>query len=336
MRHWKEECGVVGIAGTDAAAELVSLALYALQHRGQEGSGIVSFDEGALNAHRGLGLVSDVYTADALAGLDGTIAVGHNRYSTTGSCSAENLQPIVAHSRGSAIALSHNGNLVNALDLRNSLEDQGAIFQTTMDSEVIVHMMARSRQHAFEDRVREALGRVVGAYSVILSDGRKLVGARDPRGFRPLCIGKLGDAHILASESCALDLLGAEYVREVKPGELVVIEGTRFSSIPPVDPVDPKHCIFEYIYFSRPDSVVFGHAVDPVRRRLGQTLAEEHPADADLVIAVPDSSNSAALGFAERSKIPFEIGLIRNHYVGRTFIQPTPRLRDLRVKIKYN
>ncbi len=336
MRSWHEECGVVGVYGSENAAEMVCLGLHALQHRGQEGSGIVSFDSGQLYSHRGLGLVSDLFGQDILEGFSGHVAVGHNRYSTTGSCTEENLQPLIAHWRGHKIALCHNGNLVNAWELRRDLEDAGAIFQTSSDSEVIVHLLARSRKGGLVERVQEAIDQVSGAFSLILSDGDTLIGARDPRGFRPLCLGRIDQSMVIASESCALDLMGAEYVREIEPGEMVVIDKRGIRSIAPRNPVDSTHCIFEYVYFSRPDSIVFGHSVDPIRRRLGQLLAEEHPADADIVISVPDSSNSAALGFAEKSGIPFELGLIRNHYVGRTFIQPSPGLRDLRVRIKYN
>ncbi len=335
MSGWHEECGVVGVYGADNAAELVCLGLHALQHRGQEGAGIVSFD-GRVNSCRGLGLVSDLFDNETLARLKGPVAVGHNRYSTTGSCTEENLQPLLAHWKGRKIALSHNGNLVNAWELRQSMEESGAIFQTSMDSEVIVHLLARAAGASLIERATEALAKVSGAFSLVLCDGETMIAARDPRGFRPLCIGKRSDAIIIASESCALDLVGATYVREIEPGEMIVVDRKGVRSFPAGHPPPSKHCIFEYVYFSRPDSVVFGHSVDPIRRRLGQRLAAEHPAEADIVIAVPDSSNSAALGFSEKSGIPFEIGLIRNHYVGRTFIQPTQGLRDHRVRIKYN
>ena len=333
---WKEKCGVMGISGVRKAAELAYFGLYSLQHRGQEGAGIVSFHEGRHYAIRGMGLVSDVFDQESLAGLQGEVAVGHNRYSTTGSCRPENQQPLVAHARGSVLALAHNGNLVNAWELRKKLEEEGAIFQTSMDTEVIVHIIARSRAETLVDRAREALRSVRGAYSLVLTDGRVLIAARDPHGFRPLCLGRLDDGLIVASESCALDLVGAEYDREIAPGEMLVLEEGRVRSIDLNGDPEPRHCIFEFIYFSRPDSIIFGHPVDPVRRRLGHVLADEHPADADIVIGVPDSSNMAALGYAEHSGIRFEMGLIRNHYVGRTFIQPTQRLRDLRVRVKFN
>ncbi|MBN1826159.1 MAG: amidophosphoribosyltransferase [Candidatus Eisenbacteria bacterium] len=333
---WEDKCGVIGVSGVEKAAELAFFGLYALQHRGQEGAGIVSFHEERHYSVRGMGLVSDVFDRESLAGLPGNMAVGHNRYSTTGSCRPENQQPLLAHFRGGVLALAHNGNLVNAWQLRQSLEEEGAIFQTSMDTEVIVHLVARSRSEAFVDRVREALRSVRGAYSLVLSDGRRLIAARDPHGFRPLCLGRLDGGLVVASESCALDLIGAEYDREIAPGEMLVIEDGRVRSIDLNGDPEPRHCIFEYIYFSRPDSIIFGHPVDPVRRRLGHVLAEEHPAEADIAIGVPDSSNMAALGYAERAGIRFEMGLIRNHYVGRTFIQPTQHLRDLRVRVKFN
>ena len=337
MRSWNDKCGVIGILGVPNAAELAYFGLYALQHRGQEGAGIITFDEkGHHYTRRGLGLVSDVFDQESLGGLDGELAIGHNRYSTTGSCTADNLQPLVAHCRGGRLAIAHNGNLVNAWELRMSLEEDGAIFQTSMDTEVIAHLIARSPEEEIVGRTRDALRRVQGAYSLVLTDGDSLIGARDPHGFRPLCIGRIDGAIFLSSESCALDIVGAEYVREVEPGEIVIAREGKIESIRIEDDKDERHCIFEYIYFSRPDSIVFGHQVEPVRRRLGRMLAEEHPADADIVISVPDSSNSAAAGFSERSGIPLEMGLIRNHYVGRTFIQPSQRVRDLRVRVKYN
>ncbi|MFH1277753.1 MAG: amidophosphoribosyltransferase [Candidatus Eisenbacteria bacterium] len=336
MKSWREECGVIGIAGVENASELAYFGLYSLQHRGQEGAGIVAFDAGRHGMLRGLGLVSDIFDQDGLARLPGDLAVGHNRYSTTGSCSADNLQPLVSHCMGGVIALAHNGNLVNAWAERQRLEEEGAIFQTSMDTEVIVHLIARSRRKTLVDRVQDALRTVKGAYSLVLTDGRTLIAARDPHGYRPLCFGRLGGGIIVASESCALDLLGAAYEREIGAGEMLIVENGNLRSMPVDGEPEPRHCIFEYIYFSRPDSVIFGHPVDPVRRRLGRILAEESPADADIVISVPDSSNSAALGFAERSGIRFEMGLIRNHYVGRTFIQPVQHLRDLRVRVKFN
>ncbi len=334
--HLREECGVFGIWGAENAARLTYAGLYALQHRGQESAGIVTSDAGDVHAHRGLGLVSDVFAGGVLESLRGPVAIGHNRYSTTGSTVLLNAQPLLVTTRYGKLALAHNGNLVNAVPLRQEMERLGSIFQTTSDTEVIPHLIARSRSEDVEEAIGEALSRCQGAYSLVLLTDGKLVGVRDPRGFRPLCIGRRGEATLLASETCALDIVGAEFVREVAPGEMVVIDakGLRSRRLLPSMPL--RFCIFELIYFSRPDSVVFGESVDLIRRRLGRRLAEEHPAQADIVIAVPDSSNSAALGFSEASGIPFELGLIRNHYVGRTFIAPQQMKRDFGVNLKFN
>lgn len=332
----REECGVFGIWGAENAARLTYAGLYSLQHRGQESAGIVVTDGAELRFHRGLGLVSDVFAGRALEPLQGHIAIGHNRYSTTGSTLLQNAQPLVVTTRYGRMALGHNGNLVNAVPLREEMERLGSIFQTTSDTEVIPHLIARSRSNSVEEAIGQALGRCQGAYSLLLLTEDKLFGVRDPRGFRPLCLGRRGDAHILASETCALDIVGAEFVREIEPGEMVVIDGSGVRSRRPLQPLPLRHCIFELIYFSRPDSVVFGESVDLIRRRLGRRLAEEHPAQADIVIAVPDSSNSAALGFSEASSIPFELGLIRNHYIGRTFIAPEQMKRDFGVNLKFN
>lgn len=336
----RDECGVFGVFGNDDAATLTYLGLYALQHRGQEGAGIVSSDDGQLIAHRGVGLVSDVFKPHKLARLSGDLAIGHVRYSTYGSSNLVNVQPItVDYSRGS-IAVAHNGNLVNAARLRESLEENGGIFQTSTDTEVILHLIVRSRQEKFIDAVIEGLRPVEGAYSLVATDGHSLVAARDPLGFRPLWIGKLGDAYVFASESCALDIIDADWVREVEPGE-VVVASRRGGEIvldarKPFEQRTPKRCIFEYVYVARPDSVIFGQSVDQVRKRLGAKLARTAPVEADLVMAVPDSSNQAALGYSHESGIPFDMGLIRNHYVGRTFIEPDQRIRDFGVKIKLN
>ncbi len=332
----EEECGVFGIWGADNAARLTYAGLYSLQHRGQESAGIVSSDGTELRSHRGLGLVSDVFAGRALDPLRGHIAIGHNRYSTTGSSLLLNAQPLVVTTRYGKMALAHNGNLVNAVPLREEMERLGSIFQTTSDTEVIPHLIARSRSDEIEEAIGEALGKCQGAYSLVLLTDGKLVGVRDPRGFRPLCLGRRGEATIIASETCALDIVGAEFVREVEPGEMVVIDGSGVRSRRALSPLPLRFCIFELIYFSRPDSVVFGESVDLIRRRLGRRLAEEHPAEADIVIAVPDSSNSAALGFSEASGIPFELGLIRNHYIGRTFIAPEQVKRDFGVNLKFN
>jgi len=334
--RFREECGVFGIHGAENAARLTYAGLYSLQHRGQESAGIVATDGGEFRAHRGLGLVSDVFAGGELEGLTGHIAIGHNRYSTTGRNLKSNAQPLVVNFREGEMAIGHNGNLVNALALRREMEEKGSIFQTTSDTEVILHLIARSKATELERMIPEALARCQGAYSLVLLAGDTLIGVRDPRGFRPLCLGKRGDAHVIASETCALDIVGAEFIREIEPGEMVLIDkrGVRSIRILAAEPL--RACVFELIYFSRPDSVVFGVSVDSIRRRLGRRLAEEHPADADIVISVPDSSNSAALGFSERSGIPFELGLIRNHYVGRTFIAPEQITRSFGVNLKFN
>jgi amidophosphoribosyltransferase len=331
-----EECGVFGIYNHPKAAQCTFLGLYALQHRGQESAGIVSTDGRKMYEHRGMGLVAHVFDERALDGLEGPIAIGHNRYSTTGQSRESNIQPLVVDCRVGKIALAHNGNLVNALEKRQQMEMEGSIFGTTLDSEVILHLIARSREREVEDMIIDALSQVKGAFSLLILTGRKLIGVRDPYGFRPLCIGRLNSSFILASESCALDILGAEYVRDVEPGEFVVLDegGIRSRTIGAAE--RQAKCIFEYIYFSRPDSIVFGDNVDKIRRRLGFALATHHPVDADLVISVPDSSNTSSLGFAQKSGIPFELGLIRNHYIGRTFIQPEQSIRDGNIKIKFN
>ena len=332
----REECGVFGIWGAENAARLAYAGLYSLQHRGQESAGIVATDGDEYRAHRGVGLVSDVFSNGALDRLSGKIAIGHNRYSTSGGSHLQNAQPLVVNFREGKLAIAHNGNLVNALDLRREMEDKGSIFQTTSDTEAILHLIARSTATEIERMIPEALARCQGAYSLILLAGEQMIGVRDPRGFRPLCLGRRGEAHVLASETCALDIVGAEFVREIEPGEMVLIDRKGVRSIKIFQPEPARACVFELIYFSRPDSVVFGLSVDSVRRRLGRRLAEEHPAEADIVISVPDSSNSAALGFSEQSGIPFELGLIRNHYIGRTFISPKQITRDFGVNLKFN
>ncbi len=332
----REECGVFGIWGAENAARLTYAGLYALQHRGQESAGIVATDGIEFRHHKGVGLVSDVFVGNVLDTLTGSIAIGHNRYSTQGSSLLRNAQPLVVDFREGMLALGHNGNLVNALALRNELEAQGSIFQTTSDTEVILHLIARSKATEIERMIPEALARCQGAYTLVILAGEKLIGVRDPRGFRPLCLGKRGEAHVLASETCALDMVGAEFVREIAPGEMVVIDGSGVKSFAALTPKPARACVFELIYFSRPDSEIFGESVDQVRRKLGRTLAAEHPAEADIVISVPDSSNSAALGYSEASGIPFELGLIRNHYVGRTFIAPQQMKRDFGVNLKFN
>ena len=332
----RDECGVFGVFGHPEAANLTYLGLYALQHRGQEGAGIVTGENGNLVAHRGIGLVADVFKPHRLERLEGSMAIGHVRYSTQGSSVLSNVQPLVVNYARGSMALAHNGNIVNAGHLREMLEERGSIFQSTSDTEVIVHFVASSSQERFVSCVIDALQQVVGAYSLLATNGQEVVAARDPLGFRPLWIGKLGDAYIFASESCALDIIDADWLREVEPGEIVVASESGLESFHPFPKQTPRPCIFEHVYVSRPDSVVFGQSVDQVRKRMGHVLAEEAPAEADVVMAVPDSSNQAALGYAHESGIPFDMGFIRNHYVGRTFIEPDQKIRDFGVKIKLN
>jgi amidophosphoribosyltransferase len=331
-------CGIFGISGNDKAAALTHLGLYSLQHRGQESAGIVSVLDGEAHAIRAMGLVSDQFSAEHMAEMVGPMAMGHTRYSTAGSSTIENAQPALVRFKGGHIALAHNGNLTNATEIRAELEDEGSIFSSTMDSEVVVHRLAKSRAVRPEEKLAEALTGVEGAYSLLVMIGDTLVAARDPFGWRPLVMGKLGDAVVFASETCALDIVGATFEREVQPGEVIAVarDGTIRTLQRQAAP-NLHRCVFEYVYFARPDSRVFGGSVDRARRALGRRLAREHPAPgADFVFSVPDSSNSAALGFAEESGLPIELALIRNHYVGRTFIQPTQAGRDAKVKVKYN
>jgi amidophosphoribosyltransferase len=331
-------CGIVGVSAIQDAARVTYLGLYALQHRGQESAGIVSVDaHGHSHNHRGMGLVGDIFLERELRELPGDVAVGHTRYSTTGSSVIANAQPCVANYRGGPLALAHNGNLTNAGELKRELVEQGAIFQSSSDSEVIVHLIARSAAPDPEGQIREALGRIDGAYSLIVAVGRTLYAVVDSRGFRPLILGRLGDGVIVASETCALDLVGATVIRELQPGEFVRISNGVVKSLAPLPPKPVSRCVFELVYFARPDSTVFGESVDRVRRELGRQLALEHPAPgAEVVFSVPDSSNAMALGFAQESGLKLEHGLIRNHYVGRTFINPTQALRVAKVKIKFN
>ncbi len=331
-------CGIFGIHGHDNAADIAHLGLYSLQHRGQESAGIVTSSNGGLpKATRTMGLVSEGLRAADIGGMTGDVSIGHTRYSTAGSSTIENAQPMLARFRDGYIALAHNGNLINATEMRRELEDAGSIFTSTMDSEVLLHRIARSLATAPEDKLADALQNVEGAYSIVVMIGDTLLAARDPRGWRPLVMGRIGDSYVFASESCALDIVGATTVREVERGEIVAVDRTGIRSTRPLPPQESRKCVFEYVYFARPDSRVFGGSVDRARRELGRRLAREQPAPgADMVFSVPDSSNSAALGFAEESKLPFELALIRNHYVGRTFIQPTQAGRDAKVKVKYN
>jgi len=337
VNELKEFCGVFGIFGDEHAAEKTYLGLYALQHRGQESAGIAASDGSDISLHKGTGLVWSVFAEpDIMPRLRGAAAIGHNRYSTTGASELLNAQPILIRYKGRQIAAAHNGNLVNVLELRNKLEDRGSIFQTTSDSEIVLHLIARSRSDTIEGAIVESLEQLEGAYCFVFLTPDKLIAARDPRGFRPLCLGKKGDTHIVASESCALDIIGADYIRTVEPGEVIMITDGGMTSRMLSKTAVKSSCVFEYIYFSRPDSIIFDEKVDKIRRKLGKKLADESPCDADIVIAVPDSANTAALGYAHRSNIRFEIGLIRNHYVGRTFIVPHQKERDLDVRVKFN
>jgi amidophosphoribosyltransferase len=331
-------CGIFGIYGTPDAAALTHLGLYALQHRGQESAGIVTVDlTGAAHPIRAMGLVSEAIPASAIAPLIGDVAIGHTRYSTAGSSTVENAQPIMARFKGGVIALAHNGNLTNASAIRAELEEQGSIFTSTMDSEVLLHRLARSHHEDPVQRLSDALEGVEGAYSLVVLINQTLLAARDPRGWRPLVLGKLGDSIIATSETCALDIVNATLLREVQPGEIVAVENGEIRTVQAFEQQDLKKCVFEHVYFARPDSQIFGHSVDRARRALGRQLARECPAPhADLVFAVPDSSNAAALGYAEESLLPLELALIRNHYIGRTFIQPTQSGRIAKVKVKYN
>lgn len=333
-----EECGVVGFSGVPEAAQYAFLGLYSLQHRGQEAAGIVGVDDdGVARVHKGLGLVSDVFGPESISKLKGSTALGHVRYSTAGGGGARNAQPIVATYADGDLAVSHNGNLTNAVDLRRRLVKDGAIFQSTNDSEVIVHLMARSRHETVDYKVDDALSHLEGAFSLVLSVGNTLYAARDSRGFRPLMLGSLDGGMVLASETCAFDIVGAEYIRDLKPGEVIKIRDGVLTSMRPLQPAPRQSpCVFELVYFARPDSRLWGVSVDRARREFGRQLAGEHPVEADCVIPVPDSANSSALGYAEESGIPYELGLLRNHYVGRTFIKPSQADRDFGARMKYN
>src|ERR1700704_5294131 len=340
---FREECGVVAIHAHTEAEKLAYLGLHALQHRGQESAGMVTSDGERLRVHRSMGLVADIFTEEVLTSLRGILAIGHTRYSTAGDSALLNAQPIMVQSNKGAIAIAHNGNLVNAQAIRSKLEAQGSIFQTNSDTEVLVHLIALSREQTLPDAIADSLRRVEGAFSLVMISRDRIFAARDPRGFRPLAMGRIPaltsekkDTVVFASETCAFDLLGATYERDVKPGELVIVgpEGisSRFYSPSPAQ----SSCIFEHVYFSRPDSLVFGRSVDQSRDAMGRQLAREAPVDADIVVPVPDSGNTAAIGYAAESGIPFRLGLIRNHYIGRTFIEPQQSVRDFGVKLKLN
>jgi len=334
--RFQDACGVVGILGSPEAANLAYLGLYALQHRGQESAGIAASDGKAVHLEKAMGLVADVFSEARLKKLRGGLAIGHVRYSTSGSSQLKNAQPILATYRHGSVALAHNGNLVNAQLLKAELEARGSIFSSSSDSEAIVHLIARAQSDDLVEAAAEALGQASGAYSLVLMNERELLGVRDPHGLRPLSIGRLGDAWVLASETCAFDLIEATFVRDVEPGELVRITPHGLTSYRPFPSARPAQCIFEYVYFARPDSILFGRNVAAVRRALGRRLAREAPAEADLVIPVPDSGVPAALGYAEEAGLRFDHGLIRNHYVGRTFIEPKQSIRHFGVKIKLN
>ncbi len=334
--RFHDECGLFGVWNHSEAANVAYLGLYALQHRGQESAGIAATDGHGFHVERAMGWVADVFSRERLKRLQGHRAIGHVRYSTAGSSNLRNAQPITATTAHGPVAIAHNGNLVNAEALRRELERDGAVFQSSSDTEVILHLLARAEGGTLEDQLARALGRVRGAYTLLLLTPTCLIGVRDPAGFRPLSLGRLGDTWLLASETCALDLMEAQLVRDVEPGEVLVIDDAGLRSYKPFRPREPLACVFEYVYFARPDSVLWGRNVHGVRKAMGRQLAREHPVEADIVIPVPDSGVGAALGFSEESGIPFDSGLVRNHYVGRTFIEPAQGIRHFGVKVKLN
>jgi len=337
LDRFHDECGVFGIYGHSEAANLTYLGIHALQHRGQESAGIAALDGSKLAVHRGMGLVADVFSAkDTLSKLPGSAAIGHTRYSTAGQSVIENAQPMVARLSPGQVAVAHNGNLVNAEELRAELAAEGALFQGSSDTEVLVHLIARERGGSTVERVQRALARVRGAWSLLCLTDEGLLAGRDPLGFRPLILGRLRGAWVFASETCALDLIEAEYIRELEPGELVVVDGTGLRTLRKQEPQRSGQCIFELIYFARPDSTVFGRSVYETRKALGRKLAQECPAEADVVVPVPDSGVPAALGYAAATGLPYDLGLIRSHYVGRTFIEPSQSIRHFGVKLKLN
>jgi len=336
MDKFREECGVFGIFGHPEAANMTYLGLYALQHRGQESAGIAASDGVQIRVSRAMGYVADAFDSDKLAHLPGRIAIGHVRYSTAGESQLANAQPILIDCAHGQIAIGHNGNLVNASELREELVQQGSIFQASTDTEVVLHLYARSKAPTVEDAVVESISQVRGAFSFLLLTKDRLIAARDPHGFLPLALGRLDDAFVVCSETCAMDLIGATYVRDIEPGEVLVITGDGLRSIKPFAPAHLAHCVFEHVYFARPDSYVFGKSVNEVRTNLGRILAREQRVDADVVVPVPDSGVCAAMGYADEAGIPLRMGLIRNHYVGRTFIQPQASIRHFGVKVKLN
>jgi amidophosphoribosyltransferase len=336
LDKFKDECGVFGIFGHPEAANLTYLGLYALQHRGQESAGIVTADGEHMHASRAMGHVAEAFDENALAALPGHLAIGHTRYSTAGESRISNAQPFLIDCAHGQIAVAHNGNLVNASELRDELVQSGAIFQTSSDTEVLLHLYARAKAPSVEEALIESVTQIRGAFSLALLTKDRLIAIRDPNGFRPLALGKLGDAWIVCSETCALDLIGATYVRDIEPGEVLVITNGGVRSIKAFPPAPLSHCVFEHVYFARPDSYVFGRSVNDVRTELGRVLAREAPAAADVVVPIPDSGVCAATGFAEEARLPLRMGLIRNHYVGRTFIQPQQSIRHFGVKVKLN
>jgi amidophosphoribosyltransferase len=331
-----DECGLFGVWNHAEAANVTYLGLYSLQHRGQESAGIAATDGQSFHVEKAMGWVADVFSRDRLKRLPGDRAIGHVRYSTAGSSNLRNAQPISAQTAQGPVAIGHNGNLVNAEELRRSLEQDGAVFQSSSDTEVIIHLLARAEGGTLVDQLPRALKRVKGAFTLLLLTPDCMVGVRDPAGFRPLSLGRLGESWVLASETCALDLLEAEFVRDIEPGEMVIVDDRGVTSYRPFKPAERLHCVFEYVYFARPDSMLWGRNVHAVRKALGHQLAREYPVAADLVIAVPDSGVSAALGYAEESGLPYDSGLVRNHYVGRTFIEPSQGIRHFGVKVKLN
>ena len=333
----KSNCGTVAVFNHPDAAYLSYLALYALQHRGQESAGIVSSDGHKAYKHVGRGLVADVFSdPQIIETLKGHLAIGHNRYSTTGGTGIINSQPLVVNMKAGTVAISHNGNFTNSGKLRHELEDEGSIFQTTTDTEVLAHLIARSKAKEMHEKIGESLNRIRGAYSITILAEDRIFAMRDPDGVRPLCLGKRDDAYFIVSETCALDLIRAEYIRDIKPGELLEISDSGLTSHQFAPATSGHRCIFEFVYFSRPDSRIFNDNVDKIRRKMGKNLALESPSDADIVISVPDSSNTAAVGYSRRSDLKFELGLIRNHYIGRTFINPQQNMRDFGVRVKFN
>ncbi len=336
LDKFKDECGVFGIFGHPEAANMTYLGLYALQHRGQESAGIAASDGDHVRLSRAMGYVADTFDGATLAGLPGSIAIGHVRYSTAGESRLSNAQPILIECAHGQIAIGHNGNLVNAGELRDQLVRQGSIFQSSTDTEVVLHLYARSRAASLEAALVESVTQLQGAFSLVMMTRDRLIAVRDPHGFRPLALGRLDEAYVVCSETCALDLIGATYLRDVEPGELLVIDRDGLKSHKPFAPAPSAHCVFEHVYFARPDSYVFGKSVNEVRTNLGRVLAVEQPANADVIVPLPDSGVCAAMGFAEESGIPLRMGLIRNHYVGRTFIQPQQSIRHFGVRVKLN